>query len=296
MELRVLRYYLAICQEKNITKAAEQLHISQPSLSRQIKNLEDELGITLFERGHHQITLTENGYYLRDRARELVNIADNTKQTLTRSQIVAGVLTIGAGQSPAIGSVMTILDQIMVENPQVKVRLHDANADVVEHKVKDGNFDFGIIMGDRPLNEFQSLILPTRNQFVAIFNQQLPLAKKPKLAPEDLVNYPLILSGQKFVNEKFHKWCGNLAKQVNVSATYQLAYNAGLLAKNGHQVLIAYHGLIDTNSMGLVERPLTPRITDPNILIWRRNAHQSNLEKMFVEQVHRLIDPANVKK
>lgn len=290
MELRVLRYYLAICQEKNITSAAEQLHISQPSLSRQIKDLEEELGVTLFYRGHRQITLTEDGYYLRDRARELVTIADNTKESLSNTKVVAGELNIGAGQTPAIKPIMHVLDQLMVNHPKVHINLNDANADNVEKAIKDGTLNFGIIMGDRPLDDFQTFILPTRNRFVAVFDQDLPLAKKEKVAPEDLIDYPILLSGQKFVSDKFHKWFGNLVERVKVNANYDLAYNASMLAAEGHEVLITYHGLVDTHDSNLVERPLTPKITDPNILIWRKGTHLSNLEQLFVDQIHQLVD------
>lgn len=290
MELRVLRYYLAICQEKNITSAAEHLHISQPSLSRQIQDLEAELGVTLFYRGHRQITLTEDGYYLRDRARELVTIADNTKQALSNTKIVAGELNIGAGQTPALKPVMHVLDQLMVKHPQVRVHLQDANADTVEKGVKDGTLNFGIIMGDRPLDDFQSLILPRQNQFVAIFDSKLPLAQKDQISPADLIDYPVLLSGQRYVRDKFRKWWGNLADHVKAGSTFDLAYNGSLLAEQGHQVLIAYHGLVNTADNDLVERPLVPKITDPNILIWQRESHLSNLEQLFIDQIHQMVN------
>lgn len=291
MELRVLRYYLAICQEKNITNAAAELHISQPSLSRQIHDLEDELGVTLFQRGHRQITLTEDGYYLRDRARELVTIADNTARTLSKAEIIAGELNIGAGQTPAMEPIMKIVDQLTTAHPQVRINLVDEDADTVEKRIKEGTLNFGIVMGDRPLNEFNSIILPSRNQFVAVFSKDLSLANRSKIDPADLLKYPVLLSSQKFVSDKFHKWWGNLAGQVKSNATYNLAYNASLLAKQGHQVMITYHGLVDTShESGLVERPLSPKITDPNILIWRKATHQSNLERLFIDQIHQLID------
>lgn len=296
MELRVLRYYLAICQEKNITKAASELHISQPSLSRQIHDLEEELGVTLFHRGHRQITLTEEGYYLRDRARELVTIADNTAQTLEKSQIIAGELNIGAGQTPAMEPIMKIVDQLTTAHPKVRVNLVDADADEVEKRIKEGTLNFGIIMGDRPLEEFQSMILPTHNQFVAIFAKGLPLAQHEKITPADLLNYPILLSSQKFVSDKFRKWWGNLASKVHANCTYSLTYNASLLAKQGHQVLITYHGLVNTSpDSGLVERPLSPQVSDPNILIWRKDTHQSNLERLFLDQVHALADQEHLK-
>ncbi|WP_283583631.1 LysR family transcriptional regulator [Limosilactobacillus difficilis] len=291
MELRVLRYFLAICQEKNITNAAERLHISQPSLSRQIKDLEEELGVTLFIRGHRQITLTEDGYFLRDRAQEMVTIADNTTTALAKDRFISGKLNIGAGQTPAMAPIMKIIDELLLAYPTISVNLVDENADATEHQVKQGSLNFGIIMGDRPLNDFNRIILPERNQFVAIFNQNLPLAKKSKVTAADLANYPVILSNQSFVSDKFRNWWGNNTHLNSPHITYNLVYNAALLAKQGHVVEITYTGLVNTSSDSLLtERPLSPKITDPNILIWKKGVQLSNLEQLFVNKVHEYLN------
>ena len=178
MELRVLRYFLAVCQEKNISKAAENLHIAQPSLSKQIKDLEEELGVTLFTRGYRQISLTEEGYFLRDRAQEMIDMEEQTTQALTSSKLITGNLNIGTGQSFEIKSITKIIDQIIQTTQQVHFSFYDGNADDIEAKVNDGSLDFGIIMGYRPIEDFESLILPERNQFYAIFSEKLPLAQK----------------------------------------------------------------------------------------------------------------------
>lgn len=290
MELQVLRYFMAICQAKNITKAATNLHISQPSLSRRIKELEDELGITLFIRGHRQIELTEDGYYLRDQARQIITMADNTVAALEQQKAISGILNIGAGQTPSIAPIMQIISQLLTEFPQIKVNFSDANADTIEQRIKHGSLDFGIVMGDRPLSEFEKITLPWRNQFVAVFNRELPLAHKEKIAPADLVGYPVMLSGQSFVKDKFYSWWGNYSQHIHSNLTFDLPYNASLLTRQGKIVQIAYSGLLDTSEgSALAERPLSPTVTDPNILIWKKESHQSRLNRLFIRRVRQLL-------
>ncbi|GHP14571.1 transcriptional regulator [Lentilactobacillus fungorum] len=290
MEFRVLRYFLAVCQEKNISKAAERLHIAQPSLSKQMKDLEDELGVTLFTRGHRQISLTEEGYFLRDRAQEMIDMEQQTTQALTGSKIVIGNLNIGTGQSFEIRPVVKIIDQIIQNNSHVHFNFYDGYADDIEAKVNDGSLDFGIIMGNRPIKDFESLILPERNQFYAIFNRALPLAKKDKIIPADLIKYPVIFSAQGQVNNKFRDWWGNLYDQVNNIANCNLSYTASLLASEGHAIQVTYNNLYDKDLENLTARPLSPKITDPNIVIWKKNRKLSNLGNLFLEKLRNSLN------
>lgn len=290
MDLRVLRYYLAVCQEKNITKAAESLRIAQPSLSTQIKELEQELGVTLFERGHRQIKLTEEGYFLRDRAQELVSMADQTERIIQSSKLITGTLRIGAGQSIALKRIMKIIASISQEQHDVNFQFLDGNADDIEARVNEGSLDFGVIMGDRSLENFDSLILPERNEFIACFRKDHPLAAKDKITPEDLIKYPIISSNQTLVTDKFHNWWGNLYNQVNILAQGNLAYNAALLASESDAVHIIYNHLVDYEALGLITRPLSPKVTDPNIVIWKKNVHQSNLANHFLQELRNSLN------
>ncbi|WP_288567922.1 LysR family transcriptional regulator [uncultured Lactobacillus sp.] len=293
MELRVLRYFLAVCQEKNISKAAESLHIAQPSLSTQMKDLERELGVTLFMRGHRQITLTEAGYYLRDRAQEMLDMEEQTLATIQKSQLVMGTLKIGAGQTPAMTRIAKIIDQIAQKQEGTHFKLYDGNADDIEEKINNGTLDFGVIMGDRPLNDFESLILPERNEFVAIFNEELPMAKKEKITPQDLIQYPLVISGQSFVKDKFRNWWENFYDQIDILATSNLAYNTSFIVSQGHSVQITYDYLYDKKFEHLISRPLSPKITDPNIVIWKKNRQMSNLGTLFLQKLRASLDEDN---
>lgn len=288
MDVRVLRYFLAVCEEKNFTKAAQKLHIAQPSLSTQIKDLENELGIKLFIRSHRKLALTEEGYFLKDRAQEIVALTDNTTASLESRKVVSGTLAIGAGQTLAMRRIMKIVDQILCNYPQVKIRIIDANADDVEARVNNGTLDFGIVMGDRPLDDFNTLLLPEKNQFVAVFNKDLPLAKQESVTPHVLAKYPIISSNQTLVSDKFKNWWGN--NQVKNPVNCNLSFNSSLLAEQGHTVQLTYAGLLNSrDNTNLVARPLAPAIFDPNIVIWKKNIKLSNLENLFLTELKKSL-------
>lgn len=294
MEIRVLRYFLAICQEKNISKAADSLHIAQPSLSRQLKDLEDELGTTLVNRGHRQISLTQEGYYLKERAQEIINIADKTTYTLQESQIISGELHIGAGESPAMNRIMKVVDEILIEHPQVKFNLFSGNADDTEAKIENGVLDFAITMGDRKIENFESIILPERNEFGVVMPKDNPLAAEEKITPEQLVDYPLITSNQSLVQDKFRNWWGQLFDKIRIVASTNLAYNAAYLVRQNHALLVTYQGLIaDSKSSDLTFRPLSPKVTDPNTVIWKNNTQLSNVAQLFIEKLQSSLDDVN---
>lgn len=289
MEIRLLRYFLAVCEEKNFSRAADKMLISQPALSKQIKDLENELGVQLFIRGHREITLTQEGYFLRDRAKEMLILNDDTENTLMKNKILSGVLRVGAGESPNINSVLQTLGQIARENADVGVQLEDGNADEIEAKVDSGALDFGIVMGERKLSNFNSLILPKRNLFVTYFNKKLPLADKKQITVNDLIKYPIICSGQSMVKDKFSNWSMN--KNLRIIAEYNLPYNALIMAKEINAVIIAYQDFITPKvETDFVARPLTPEISDPNILIWKKNIKLSHLCTYFLETLkHNLL-------
>ena len=162
MEIRVLRYFLTVCEERNFSRAAEKLLISQPALSKQIKDLEVELGVKLFIRSHHQLEMTSEAYFLRQRAQDIINLNDLTEQTLKKEKVISGILRIGAGESPQLGGLMKILGDLGKNNKDVKIILEDGNADQIEAKIENGLLDFGVVMGNRRLDNFNNLVLPQK--------------------------------------------------------------------------------------------------------------------------------------
>lgn len=279
MEIRSLRYFLAVCEEKNFSRAAKKMLISQPALSKQIKELENELGVQLFIRAHRQVRLTEEGYFLRDRAKEMLILNDDTENTLQRNKVLSGVLRVGAGESPNITPVLRTLGEIARDNKDVRIQLEDGNADAIEAKVNSGALDFGIVMGQRDLSNFNSLLLQKKNHFVAYFKPNLPLSQKKVVTLQDLSHYPLIVSNHSHTDT----WTHDGKLKLNIIAEYNLPYNALIMAKGIGAVLIAYENYLPFNLKdSLVMRPLKPDCTESNTLIWKKNIKLSHLCTYFI--------------
>jgi len=286
MELRVLRYFLAVAQERNITKAAQKLLISQPTLSKQLSDLEHELGATLFIRGHRQITLTSEGEYLRSKSEEIVSLADKTSANIQSNQIITGDLTIGAGESIGMTSILKIVSDIMQDYQGVKIHLISGNAEEMELMLDHGTIDFAVLMGEKNLNNYNYLQINETNHWGIVMKRNDPMTKKDTLTPKDLVNLPLLMSSQALKSNHFQEWWGNLGSKMNIVGTFSLVFNAQLLVKNGNIYMITFDHLIDNSQNSeLVFRPLKPDLTEPTTVIWKKNIVQSKVAQLFVQRL-----------
>ena len=285
MEVRVLRYFIEVVQERNISNAAKRLHISQPTLSRQLMDLQKELGITLFERGHRQIKLTQEGYYLYERAQEITGLVDKTETDLQSQNVISGTLDIGAGESAAIHPVMTVIGDIIKKYPDVKINLVSGDSDQIYQRLNNGTLDFGIIMGPEKLLDYHSIRLPQKNIWGILVRKDHPIAEKEKITPEDLKGVPIITSAQSKEQDVFRVWAGSLIDQYNFICQYNLIFNARLLAETGACLALTYKNLINITGTGLVFRPLTPTVTDQNNLIWNKNRQLSNVAQFFLNRL-----------
>ena len=285
MEVRVLRYFIEVVQEKNISNAAKRLHISQPTLSRQLMDLEKELGITLFERGHRQIKLTQEGYYLYERAQEITGLVDKTETDLQSQNVISGTLDIGAGESAAIQPVMTVIGDIIKKYPDVKINLVSGDSDQIYQRLNNGTLDFGIIMGPEKLLDYHSIRLPQKNIWGILVRKDQPIAEKEKITPEDLKGVPIITSAQSKEQDVFRMWAGSLIDQYNFIGQYNLIFNARLVVETGACLALTYENLINITGTSLIFRPLTPTITDQNNLIWNKNRQLSNVAQVFLNHL-----------
>lgn len=286
MELRVLRYFLAVAQYQNITKAAQELLISQPTLSRQLAELEAELGVTLFIRGHRQITLTEAGEYLQARAKEIVQLADQTATDLKADQVISGTLALGAGESVGMQRIMTVLSQMIHDYPDIKLRLVSGNAAEMEAALKRGTIDFAVLMADRALDNYHHLQLPETERWGLVLRKDDPLAQKEAIAPSDLLGLPLLLSEQAVEEHRFQKWWGILEKKLQIIGTYTLVFNAQLMVKQGQAYALSFDDLIDnSNQSELTFRPLTPQLTETTSVIWKKNIVRSKVAELFIKRL-----------
>lgn len=289
MNIRVLRYFIEIVREGNISSAAHRLHISQPALSRQIMELETTLGVTLFERGHRQIKLTQEGYYLYERAQEITALVDKTTYHLQSNSVVSGTLDIGAGESSALMPLMDVLAQILRYYPEVRVNLTSGDSTAIRQQVGQGSLEFGVVMGHENLLNYNSLTLPAQNRWGILMRRTEPLAAKPVITPGDLLGLSLLTSVQSRVQDTFRDWAGDLINQYNFVGNYNLLYNAELLVKAGAGMALAYDGIANLYDQDLVFRPLAPALTDANILIWNKDRQLPNVAQLFLKLLRERI-------
>ncbi|MHC5373678.1 LysR family transcriptional regulator [Enterococcus sp. LJL120] len=282
MELRVLNYFLTVAQEKTISKAAEVLHLSQPTLSKQLKELENELGVQLFIRGNREISLTEDGYYLVNRGREILSLVATTTENLERKQAVGGEITIGAGETEGMKIIGNYLQVLLSENPAIKINLFSGNADDLLEKIDRGLLDFGIVVDPVEKQKYEYLNLPHQDQWGVLINNHHPLADQKHITPADLQAVPLLISNQSFVDNQLASWLGGNLANYQILGTYNLLYNASLLVKDGLAAVLCLDGIINTTGTNLSFLPCEPPLTVSVSLIWKKNQVFSNAAKAFL--------------
>lgn len=291
MELRVLRYFLAVAQKRNITKAAQELLISQPTLSKQLADLEDELGVQLFIRGHRQITLTDEGEYLQTRAREITQLAEQTALNIKGQEVISGTISIGAGESIAMERIMRVLSEIIKDYSDVKVRLISGNADEMETALQHGSIDFAVLMANRSLDNYHHLQIPESDWWGLVMRKDDSLANKAEISPEDLADLPLLMSEQAIEEHRFQSWWGNLDRKMNIIGTYSLVFNAQLMVAQGSAYLVTFDHLINNaNNSQLTFRPLAPALTETTNVIWKKNVTQSKAAQLFIKRLMASLD------
>lgn len=293
MEIRVLRYFIEIVREGNITSAAHHLHVSQPALSRQIRDLETLLGVTLFERGHRQIKLTDEGYYLYERAQEITSLVDKTTYHLQSQEVISGALGIGAGESAALRPIMDVAAQILRDYPDVRLNLVSGDATTIRRQVDQGNLEFGVVMGHEVLLNYQTLKLPSVNRWGILMPADHPLAQRETIKPADLVGQSLITSTQSRQQDVFRDWAGSLISQYNFVSNYNLLYNAELLVQAGAGLALAYDGIANLYDQQLVFRPLEPTVSDENTLIWANDRQLPHVAQLFLQLLRTQVESTN---
>lgn len=287
MDVRVLRYFLVVVQKQNISAAAADLYMSQPALSRQMTQLEQELGVKLFHRGPRKIKLTQAGYYLHERATEITSMVDKTAYNLqTHQKIVSGQLDIGAGESSGMQRIMDVIANILKDYPQVQIHLRSGDAEDIGPQLEAGVLDFGVMMGALDLSQYNQLQLPEVDHWGIILPSDAPLTQQATIAPADLLGHPLIVSQQAQKHARFQRWWRNAGKQINIIGTFNLIYNAALLVKNGGCYALSFDDLISTQpNSGLAFRRLDPPLTEPITVIWKKHQTRSTVAELFLQRL-----------
>lgn len=291
MELRVLNYFVATAQELNMTRAAQKLLVSQPALSRQIADLEDELGVKLFNRQPRHLTLTPAGQYLYEQAKEILTLASKTKSNLQSSAVISGDLTIAAGESFSMQRLMNIVSNIIRDYPTVKIHILSGDYEFAERRLNTGAVDFAVIIGNLPLDNYASLQLPEKDTWGVLMTKDDPLAKKSAITAEDLVGRNVLNSQQAENRKYFDSWFGNYKEQINIIGTVNLNFNGTLLVKNKAAIMLTLDKLANiSDESNLTFRPITPMLKQPVTVIWKRETNLSPVADLFLNRLRASID------
>ena len=293
MELRVLGYFLAVAREQSIVRAAESLHLSQPTLSTQIKAMEEELGKQLFIRGTkgtRKVTLTEEGMILRKRAEEILNLVQKTKREISLSdQIIVGDVYIGTGETDAVRFIARAAKELYQIYPGIHYHISSGNAEFVREQLDKGLIDFGIVFGNVDHSKYNSIELPFKDIWGVLMRQDSPLAAKEKIQPKDLWDKPLIVSNQDDIKTTLIAWIKKELSELEIVATYNLLFNASLMVEEGLGYAIGLDKIINTSGNStLCFRPLSPQKEAGMHIVWKKYQVFSKASEKFIEKL-RLI-------
>lgn len=288
MEFRVLQYFLTVAREESVSGAAEFLHLSQPTLSRQLKNLEEELGKQLFIRGSRKITLTEEGMLLRKRAEEIVDLMQKAKEEVSFSdEPISGNIYIGAGESAGNRILAKAAYELKQDYPDVRFHISSGNSVFVMEQLDKGLIDFGVIYGEVNHSKYDSIKAPFTDTFGVFMRKDSDLAEKEFITPEDLIDKPLIVSSQ----EERNHWptLGLIISDISrlkIAATYTLLFNGSLLVEEGLGYAICFDGLINlTEDSNLCFCPIQPALEVTPHIIWKRYQVHTKAAQKFLEKL-----------
>lgn len=296
MDLRVLKYFLAVAQEESISRAAEFVHVTQPTLSRQIMELEKELGVKLFHRGkkNRRITLSDEGLLLRERARELVSLADKTRAEFSKSdKPVNGEVFIGGGETDGMRLIARSVRALRKKYPLISYHLFSGNAQDVTERLDKGLLDFGLLIGASKLDKYDFITLPAADRWGLLMRKDDPLASRPFISSKDLTGVDLLVSRQALLHNEMAGWFGAHKEQLNIVASYNLIYNAALLVEEGVGCALTLDKLVNTQGRReLCFKLLKPQLQSSLYLVWKKHQVFSKAAEVFLQYVRKQIRTA----
>lgn len=290
MELRVLQYFLAVAKEQNISAAAQSLHLTQPTLSRQLRELEEELGKELMIRGSRKITLTEDGMLLRKRAEEILELVDRTQQEIMRSDdAVSGDIYIGTGETDGVRQIARTANQLQEAYPGIRFHIVSGDAVDVCEQLDKGLLDFGVLLGDIDKTKYHYMELPMKDTWGVLMRRDSPLAQQNTVSPGDLWDKPLILSRQVDNKSGLYRWLRKEPSELRTVATYNLIYNASLMVDEGMGYAFTLDKLVNTTGSQLCFRPLHPKLELSMYLVWKKSQIFSKAAELFLQHLQEYL-------
>lgn len=285
MEIRVLRYFLTVVREESITKAAEVLHITQPTLSRQLSQMEEDIGVKLFHRGTRKITLTNEGLLLRRRAEEILQLVDNTeKELVEQEERIEGKITIGCGELASVQVLAELIADFSKKYPGVTYDIFTATADLVKEQMDKGLIDIGLLLEPVDIEKYEFIRLDMRENWVVLMRPDDELAKKEFVTAKDLSKLPVILPRRLNVQSELASWFGDYYANLHVLFTSNLSTNASVMVRNGLAYSVVIEGAVPFwNQARITYRPLSPELTATCVLAWKRQQPFSLAAAKFIE-------------
>lgn len=291
MEIRVLRYFLTVVREGGINRAAEALHITQPTLSRQLSQLEEEVGVKLFHRGARRITLTNEGILLRRRAEEILSLVDRTEQELIeQEELVEGRIVIGCGELAAVQVLSEMIASFHEKYPLVSYDIFTANADLVKEQMEKGLIDIGVLLEPIDMEKFEFIRLTGKERWGVLMRSDDPLAKKEVVGAKDLENLPLILPRRTNVQNELSNWLGDSFQSAKVLFTSNLSTNGAIMVEKGLAYSIIIEGSVPfLDKEKIAYRPLYPELTANSVLAWKKQQPFGLAVRKFIESAKHFL-------
>lgn len=287
MEIRILRYFLTVAREGGISRAAEILHITQPTLSRQLSQLEEEVGVKLFHRGARRITLTNEGMLLRRRAEEILALVNRTERELIeQEELVEGRIVIGCGELAAMQVLPEVIEVFHKKYPLVSYDIFTANADLVKEQMDKGLIDIGVLLEPIDIEKFDFIRLAGKERWVVLMQPDDPLAEKDAISAKDLENLPLILPRRTNVQNELSNWLGDSSQNEKVLFTSNLSTNGAIMVQRGLAYAIVIEGSVPFwDQEQITYRPLYPELTANSVLAWKKQQPFTLAAGRFIEHL-----------
>ena len=282
MEIRVLKYFLMVAREENITKAATLLHLTQPTLSRQLMQLEKELGVKLFHRSKHSIILTEDGMLLKRRAQEIVSLSHKTIQELSHKEdVLSGEIAIGCGETKGMLFLSEQIRKFQHEYPLVQFSIHSAIADDIKERIEKGILDIGLLMEPVDIGKYEFIRMPQREKWGILVRKDSELAEKESINPWDLTGVPLIMVKRELVKNELASWFGDYYEELQIAAVYNLILNAAAMVERGVGAALCFDlGVAFYEDLCFI--PLTPTLETGSVLVWKKNLTLGAAASQFI--------------
>lgn len=286
MEVRVLQYFLAVAREESITRAANTLHITQPTLSRQLAQLEEETGVRLL-RGTRKITLTNEGILLRRRAEEIIELVDKTQKELAQQdELVEGTVSIGCGEVAAVQLLPEIIADFHKKYPMVNFDLYTANADQIKERMDDGMTDVGLLLEPIDMDKYDFIRLSVKERWVAVMSADDPLAGQEHITAKELAELPIIMARRQGVRNELANWFGEYYKKLHVLFTSNMSTNAAIMVRGGLGYALVVEGSLPyVDETKICCRPLYPELEATTVLAWKRQQPFGLAATKFIEHM-----------